>query len=386
MGPGFKIGRLFGIDICIHPSWIIILGLMTVSLAEQWFPSEGWSTSTTWIVAFVAALLLFSSVLVHELAHSLVARAQGINVRSITLFFLGGVSTIESESTSPGHEVVMAGAGPASSFVLAAACGALATVAHAPSVAHGLLFYLAWVNLLLGVFNMLPGFPLDGSRVLRATLWAITRDAVKATRWAAGVGQVLGLVLLAFGLYTLLRPGVVTGWIGYFSGVWVILIGWIVLQSSRAASRQSQAEGRLAGVPVRDLMSLPATWILGDITLRKAATDYFAALHATCLPVQDDYGALEGLICVSDLQRTDQQSWGVEQVQDVMTTVDRLQTVSPGEPAAQAFHRLAMSDVHQLAVLEGGYLIGFVDQASVARYLQAGGRIDTRVTPDGVGR
>ncbi len=381
MGPGYKIGRLFGIDIFIHPSWIIILALMTFSLAESWFPVEGWSTNTTWVVAFVAALLLFSSVLVHELAHSLVARAQGINVRSITLFFLGGVSTIESESTSPGHEVVMAGAGPASSLALGAICGVLATVTHAPGVAHALLFYLAWVNVLLGVFNMLPGFPLDGSRVLRATLWALTRDAVKATRWAAGVGQVLGVALIAFGLYTLVRPGVVTGWSGYFSGVWVVLIGWIVLQSSRAAFQQSRAEGRLAGVPVRDLMSAPATWIPGDITLRKAADDYFVALNAHCLPVQDDHGNLEGLICVSDLQRTDPQSWGVEQVQDVMTTVDRLQTVRPDEPAGQAFHRLAMTDLSQLAVVEDGSLVGLVDQASVARYLHAGGRIDTRVTP-----
>ena len=368
MGPGFRIGRLFGIDIAIHPSWIIIFALMTFSLAESWFPVEGWSTATTWTVAFVAALLLFVSVLVHELAHSLVAKAQGIPVRSITLFLLGGVSTIESESTSPGREALMAGAGPASSLVIGAACSALAIIVHTPSIAHAILVYLGYVNVLLAIFNMLPGFPLDGSRVLRAALWAITHDPVKATRWAARTGQVFGYLMIAAALLIVFRQN------DYLGGVWFGFIGWIVVQSSRAAHQQSRAEGWLAGVPVRNLMSRPATWIPGDITLRKAANDYFLALNARCLPVQDDHGNLEGLVCVSDLQRTDERSWGVDQVQDVMTAVDHLQTVSPDEPAGAAFHRLATSDVSQLAVIEDGRLVGFVDQASVGRYLQAGGR------------
>ena len=376
MGPGFKIGRLFGIDIAIHPSWIIILALMTFSLAESWFPTEGWSTTTTWTVAFAAALLLFVSVLVHELAHSLVARAQGIPVRSITLFLLGGVSTIESESTSAGREAVMAGAGPASSLAVGIGCLALARAVQTPSIAHALLFYLGYINLLLAVFNMLPGFPLDGSRVLRSALWAITHDPVKATRWAARAGQLLGILMIAFGVYEVARPGSASGAAGFVGGAWFALIGWIVVQSSRAAHQQSRAESGLAGVPVRDLMSQPPTWIPGDITLRKAANDYFLALNARCLPVQDDFGRLEGLVCVSDLQRTDQSSWGVDQVQDVMTAVERLQPVSPDEPAAAAFHRLATTDVSQLAVIDHGRLVGFVDQASVARYLRAGGRTD----------
>ena len=374
MGPGFRIGRLFGIDIAIHPSWIIIFALMTFSLAESWFPVEGWSTATTWTVALAAALLLFVSVLVHELAHSLVARAQGIPVRSITLFLLGGVSTIESESTSPGREALMAGAGPASSLAIGAACSALAIVVQTPSIAHAILVYLGYVNVLLAIFNMLPGSPLDGSRVLRSVLWALTHDPVKATRWAARTGQVFGFLMIAAGVFVVFRGDVLGGgWFGF--------IGWIVVQSSRAAHQQSRAEGWLAGVPVRNLMSQPTTWIPGDITLRKAANDYFLALNARCLPVQDDYGTLEGLVCVSDLQRTDERSWGVDQVQDVMTTVECLQTVSPDEPAGAAFHRLATSDVSQLAVIEDGRLVGFVDQASVGRYLQAGGRTGS-LAPD----
>jgi Zn-dependent protease/CBS domain-containing protein len=379
MGRGIKIARLFGIDIAIHPSWVIIVALVTYSVATSWFEGEPWSTTTIWVVSVAAALLLFVSVLVHELAHSLVARAQGISVRSITLFLLGGVSTIESEATSPGREALMAGAGPASSLAIGVVCSLIGPAVHSPTIARGLLIYLGYINILLAVFNMLPGFPLDGSRVLRATLWALTRDFLKATRWAARTGHVFGYLLIIGGVFLVVWQADLIG------GVWFGFIGWMVVQSSQAAYQQSRAEGRLADVSVGSLMSLPATWIPGDVTLRKAANDYFLALNAHCLPVQDDYGHLEGLVCLSDLQRTDQRSWGVDQVQDVMTAVDRLQTVSPDESAAAVFHRLATTDVNQLAVVQDGRLLGFVDRASVLRYLQAGGRTDGWAAPTGAG-
>jgi Zn-dependent protease len=379
MGSGFKIGRLFGIDIAIHSSWLIIFFVWAWSLATQVFVGEPWSTSTIWVVAVAATLLFFISVLVHELAHSLVARAQGIPVRGIMLYLLGGVSTIESEATSPGREALMAGAGPASSLAIGIACSLAGLAVHSPSIARAVLIYLGYINVLLAVFNMLPGFPLDGSRVLRAVLWAITHNFLKATRWAARTGYVFGYLMIFAAVLLVFSQRNLIG------GVWFGFIGWMVVQASQAAYQQSRAEDRLAGVPVRNLMSLPPTWIPGDITLRKAANDYFLALNTRCLPVQDDYGNLEGLICLSDLQRTDQDAWGVDQVQDVMTSADRLQTVSPDEPAAAAFHRLATTDVNQLAVVQDGRLLGFVDRASVLRYLQAGGRTDGWAAPNGVG-
>ena len=380
MGSGFKIGRLFGIDIAIHATWFVVFVFWTWSLATSWFNVEPWSTTTIWAVAVTATLLLFVSVLVHELAHSLVARAQGIRVRGITLYLLGGLSTIESEATSPGREALMAGAGPASSLVIGAACTAAALAMHSPSVARGVLIYLGYINIALAVFNMLPGFPLDGSRVLRATLWAITGDFLKATRWASRTGYVIGYLMI-FAAVLLLFSQRAT----LFGAALFGFIGFMVVQSSQAAYQQSRAESRLADVPVSSLMSLPTTWIPGDITLRKAANDYFLALNARCLPVQDDYGNLQGLICLSDLQRTDQSVWGVDQVQDVMTSADRLPTVAPDEPAAAALHRLATTDVEQLAVVQDGRLVGIVDRAGVARYLQSGGRADGRVAPDRAG-
>jgi Zn-dependent protease len=367
VGRGLRIGRLFGIDIVISASWLVIFAFVTWSLATSWFRGEPWSTTTLWIVSLAAALLLFASVLAHELAHSLVARTQGIPVHSITLFLLGGISTIESEATSPGREAIMAAAGPASSLAIGVACGLAGVVVHSPTVARAVFLYLAYVNLLLAVFNMLPGFPLDGGRVLRSALWAATHDWLRATRWAARAGEGLGYLLMAAGVVFALGGNLV-------GGLWLALIGWFVVQSSAAAFRLSNVESQLTGVPARRLMSLPGTWIPGDLTLRTAANAYLRAPDSRCLPVRDDDGSLEGLICLSDLERSDKRSWGVEHVQDVMTGLERLQTVSPDDPAATAFHRLATSAAGELAVMEDGRLVGFIDRTSITRYLRVRGR------------
>ena len=383
MGSGFKIARLFGIDISITPSWLLIFALITWSVATQWFELQPWSTATLWIVSVGAALLFFVSLLAHELAHSFVARAQGIPVRGITLWMLGGVSTIESEATSPGREALLAGVGPVSSLVIGVACWYGGHAIDTSSIARAVLIYLGFINLILAAFNMVPGYPLDGSKVLHAALWKVTHDALKATRLATRIGYAVGVLMILAGLASLF--GLNTGFSGYISGIWLALIGWFVLQASQMAGRQSRAESTLTGVRVGELMSVPTTWIPGDITLRKAANDYFLALNARCLPVQDDHGNLQGLICLSDLQRTDQSVWGVEQVQDVMTSAERLQTIAPDDSAAAALHRLATTDVEQLAVVQDGRLLGFVDRTSVTRYLQTGGRTAGRTAAHGAG-
>ncbi len=218
MGSGFKIARLFGIDISVSPSWLLIFVLVTWTVGTS-FRYEPWSTATLWTVAVLSSLLFFASVLAHELAHSFVARAQGIEVRGITLWLLGGVSTIESEATSPGREAVLAGVGPLSSLVIGVACVLGARVAPASSVAEAMLVYLGFINVALAVFNMLPGFPLDGSKVLHAGLWWLTRDTVKATRWAARAGLAVGYGMIALGLASLV--GFHTGLDAYVSVVWL---------------------------------------------------------------------------------------------------------------------------------------------------------------------
>jgi len=381
MGSGFKVARLFGIDISVTPSWILIFALVTWSVATGWFNLEAWSTTTLWTVSVVAALLFFVSVLVHELAHSFVARAQGIPVRGITLWMLGGVSTIESEATSPGREALLAGIGPVSSLVIGLACWYGGHAIGSSSIARAVLIYLGFINVVLAVFNMVPGFPLDGSKVLHAALWSVTHDVLKATRWAARIGLAIGVLMIGYGLFSLVGYNV--GFGSYVGPLWFAFIGFFVVEASQVAGRQSRAESSLSGVRVAELMSLPPTWIPGDITLRKAANDYFLALNARCLPVQDDHGTLEGMICLSDLQRTDQSTWGVDQVQDAMTRAERLQTISPDESGATALHRLATTGADELAVVLDGRFIGFVDRLSIGRYLQTGSA--RRPAHDGVG-
>ena len=366
MGSSFRIARIFGIDVSITPSWLLFFAFMTYTVAG-YFRYEPWSTATLWSVAVVASLLLFASVLVHELAHSFVARAQGIAVHGITLWLLGGVSTIASEATSPGREAVLAGVGPLSSLVIGVACFLGARVAPASSVVEAVLVYLGFINVALAVFNMLPGYPLDGSKVLHAALWRFARDPVRATRWAARAGVVIGAGLIAYGFIALVLLH-----FSYFVAIWAAFIGWFVLQASQGAVRQSRAEGSLADVSVGRVMTVPPAAVPDDITLRKAASDYFAPLGARCLPVLDDGGLLTGMICLSDLGRTDESAWGVDQVRDAMTPHDRLPTIGPDEPASAAFHRLVTTDAEYLAVVQNGRLIGFIDRTGIVNYVQGG--------------
>jgi len=364
MGNGFRIGRISGIDIRVHPSWFVVFFVFVWALAASVFPAAyDWSRSTYWIVAVIATLLLFASVLVHELAHSLVARAEGIPVKGITLFLLGGVSTIASDASSPGREALMAGVGPLTSLVLGILGLTVGSLIPGPSTVRAVLLYLGGINVTLAVFNLLPGFPLDGGRVLRAILWSLWEDFDRATRAAARVGHFMGYGLILLGILIAFTTSPV-------GGVWMGFIGFVLLQASQATYVQSLTRQALSGVPVRSLMTDPRGWVPPDITLRRAANDYFLALNARCLPVEDEDGRLEGMVCLADLQRTQQQQWGVEQVQDVMTRREDLTTIAPDEPAVEAWRRLAGNGTQELAVMDGGRLLGFVDRAGVSRYLE----------------
>ena len=236
-----RIARLFGIDVYVHVSWFVILLVVSVSLAVSVFPAlyPWWSTPTTYVVSAIAALLLFASVVVHELAHSVVAQSQGIRVRHITLFLLGGISALEEEPRSPGREAFMAAIGPLSSLAIAGVCLAAAALATLPEAVAAVVVYLGWMNLLLAVFNLLPGFPLDGGRVLRALLWARMHDFVRATRWAARTGHVFGYVLIAGGIVMFFSSPV--------AGLWTAFIGWVLTQAVAGELRAVGAVTRSGG-------------------------------------------------------------------------------------------------------------------------------------------
>jgi Zn-dependent protease len=270
--PGtFRIGKLAGIDINIHVSWIIILVLLTVSLATGWFPQlyPGWSTATYWIVSLIASLLLFVSVLLHELAHSLVARRRGLPVKNITLFIFGGVSNIQQEPTSPGIEFQLAVVGPLTSLLIGAICLLLLLpLRGSNSPLEGILFYLAMANLLLGVFNLIPGFPLDGGRVLRSIVWKITGSMRQATRVASITGQSIAYLFILLGIWLFFTGNIL-------NGIWLGFIGWFLLSAAQSANTQVALESVLRGVTVGEVMNPKPATVPANITLQQLVDEYF---------------------------------------------------------------------------------------------------------------
>lgn len=364
---GIRIGRVFGIDVAIHPSWFLILGLFTFSLATGFFPRaySDWTPAEAWIVAAVATILLFASVLAHELGHSLVARAQGIPVRNITLFLLGGVSTLEQESTSPGREALMAGVGPLVSLVIGAVSWAATYLVPANQHAQAVLLFLAYANITLAVFNLLPGFPLDGGRVLRALLWWRSRDRVRATRGAATVGQVVGYVFVALGVLQILGES-------SFGGLWLALIGWVIVQGSRAGAAQAVVRRDLAGATASRIMTEPAGWLRPFVTLSAAAQHGFRDFDSRCLAVEpeEEGQVFDGLVCSRDLAAKPRPEWDVRRVRDAMVPARDIPVVAPDTPALDVLRLMHTGRADRIAVITQGRLLGFIDATSVDRYLR----------------
>ncbi len=369
MAGSLRVGKIAGINIDINWSWLIILVLLTVSLATGWYPViyRGWSVAAYWIAGLLSAVLLFVSVLVHELAHSLVARSRGVPVKSITLFIFGGVSNIESEPPSAGTEFLIAIVGPVTSLVIGVIAffvgGALLPVA---AFLAAILSYLGVTNLLLGAFNLIPGFPLDGGRVLRSILWGATGSMRTATRWASGIGEVIAVLFILFGVFQLfLIPG------GFLNGIWFAFIGWFLWQAARTANTQVALQSLLRGVTVADVMSRAPVMAPADLTLRQFVDAYVLAQGLrSALVVDSGSGQLQGLITLADLRQIPQERWGQEPVGQVMTPLARLHTVAPGQSLNDALPLMAQNDVNQLPVVENGRVVGVVMRDRVMQYIE----------------
>lgn len=363
---GVRIGRLFGIEIRIHPSWFIILALFAFTLAtrEGW---REWGPVTAWVAAVIATLLFFATVLAHELGHSLVAQRQGIEVKSITLFILGGVASIEKEADSPAHEALMAGVGPLVSLAIGAAAVGLWAVLPGPETVAAVLLYIGMANLVLAVFNLLPGFPLDGGRILRALLWWRNHDFTRATRQATRVGQIFGVVLIGVGAIEAVAGDPL-------GGIWLAFVGWILIQAARASAEQAVLQHELTGVLTERIMSRPTEWISPFITLDRAAEGHFENFDTRCLPVQPETldQQYDGLICGADLIKAPRSEWDRGRVRDVMVPAAQLHTVTPETPADEALAMLRREGVDRLGVVDAeGSLVGIVDETAIARFALA---------------
>ncbi len=373
-----RIGRIFGIQVAIHYSWFVIFALVLWILATQLFPTPGWypglSTATYWIMSVVTTFFFFASVLIHELSHSIVARRRGVPVTSITLFIFGGISNISREPDSPGMEFAIAFAGPASSFVLGGiffAIWGIARAAHWPVAVVGVAYYLALINVILGAFNLVPGFPLDGGRVLRAALWHHSHDLSRATRVAANVGRVVGFLIIAYGLYLFIAGFAV-------SGLWFVLIGWFLEQMSVYSYRQALLRRSLEGVSVEEVMSRHPIAIPGDISLAEAVDRFFLRFNHGGFPVEEDNG-VAGMLTSRQVKSLSKSKWDATPVRAAMEPLSAEIVCAPEDSLSEVMARPAMRTHGRLLVLDRGELVGIITNTDVAGFLQrhprAGGGI-----------
>ena len=368
MGGSFLLGRVAGIEIRVHWSWFAIFLLLTWWLAEGFFKDvyEDWSGGERWGSAVVAALVFFASVLLHELSHSLTARRLGLPVRSITLFIFGGVSALEGEPKSAGQEFRVAIVGPLTSFALAGVFGVVALIAWASDASGepvgAIAEYLAFINLAVGIFNMLPGYPLDGGRVLRAGLWARGGNLLAATRTAAGAGSAL-----AFGLMALGGVWIIVG--QFASGAWFIVIGWFLRNVSESSYRQLLFQSTLGGTTVGEVVNRSFQAVPPDIPLLQMVNDNMLGKGQRCVPIVAGEELL-GLVTIADLKRVPQEQWGTTSTYRAMTPKERLHVASPRDDVAMALEMMATHDIHQMPVVEGRTFLGFVTRADVLRLIQ----------------
>lgn len=377
MGRAFRVARIAGIDIEIHPSWLLILAFVSWSLSDSFFPSqyESWSTAAYWIVGISSAVLLFITVLIHEMAHALVARRRGLPVPRITLFIFGGMSHMSRQPATAGEEFQIAAAGPATSLVIAALTAGLGFAFRGSSEkAEAILFYLAFVNVALGIFNILPGFPLDGGRVLRSIAWKRTGSFRRATRVASSVGEFFGYGLIIAGFFVLLAGGVL-------DGLWLAFIGWFLLGAARGEAANLQLEGVLKRLTARDVMQTDFPSVTPGTPVAEIVNDYMVGKGERAVMVAND-GAVAGVITVSDVRRVPREAWGQVPAQRIMTPRGNVITVNANQPAVEVLVLLGEKGLNQVPVLEDGRMIGLVTRRELLDRIQ----LAERLTPGDVER
>src|SRR5438445_2500680 len=364
-----KVGRIAGISIGLHYSWFIIALLIALSLAQHFRAvAPQWSGIEVWMAAVITGLLFFATLLLHELAHSLVAKTRGLRVRAITLFALGGVSQIETEASDAKSEFWIAIAGPVTSVVIGLVVLGTAWVngwkpgTEPATPVISVLVWLGYINIMLAVFNMIPGYPLDGGRVLRAVIWWITRNADRATRLAAQVGQVVAFIFILLGLFQFFKGQ-------NFGGLWLAFIGWFLLDASRASYVSVELMAGLRGRHVADLMDRECATVEGHLSLQDFVNEYLLRSGRRCYVVVRG-GEVTGLITPNEVKAVPRELWPQTSIQSVMRPLGQLRTVSPETPALQALEMMSSEDINQLPVMSNGRLEGVFSRSHVLRILR----------------
>ncbi len=363
IGTSWRVGRVAGVEIRIDISWgliALLVGYTFYVVLSSRFDTAG--TGTLVIAAVAMTLAFFGSVLIHELAHALVAKRRGVTVRGITLFLFGGATHADLETKKPMDELVISAVGPLTSLALAALFWLVAQVPGQELLAYA-SGYLGWINLALAVFNLVPGFPLDGGRILRSLVWRSTGDIYRATRVAATGGRIVGMILIAIGVFELIFLGALV------NGLWLMAIGWFLSQAAMASFTHLQLKTVLDDVPASTLMTRDLVDIPSGITVQSAVDDFFMRHNYSAFPVQGESGDT-GLVTMKAVRELPRERWGSTKVDEIMEPLTEMYTVGPSRPVSEVVDKLMKGEVGRVVVIEDGEVVGLITPRDLVEWLE----------------
>jgi Zn-dependent protease/CBS domain-containing protein len=361
----WKVATIMGIPIRVHFSWLIVFGLITWLLSSRYFPqvTPELPFVSYWINGVLAALLLFASVAFHELAHSYVAQKYRLTIESITLFIFGGVAQLKGDPPHPRAEFWIAIAGPLSSFILSGFFFILTM--NAAGGTRALFAYLAQINLILGVFNLIPGFPMDGGRVLRSAIWGKKKDYFHATQKASSIGRGIALFFIFFGLFSIFTGGP--------GGFWLILVGWFLYSAAQASYQQATLQEVLSGIRVKNIMVREMQTINPSISLDRAVDEYFLKYGYGGFPVIDG-GKFLGILTLKEIKDVPREDWAKVKVSEAFVPHEKRWEVSPEADVTKALELMIKEDKGRIVVTERDKIVGLITRNGIARYIQIKGK------------
>ncbi len=359
-----NLGRVFGIRIGLHYSWFIIAFLIVFSLSAQFHASNPeWGDGLILTLAVSTAILFFVSLLVHELAHSVVAKSRGLPVREITLFALGGVSQIEKEPTSAKMEFWMAFVGPLTSACIGLFCLALSRLSGTTSSPIPVMVsWLGYINLALAGFNMIPGYHLDGGRILRALIWWRTGDVERSTRMASSAGQVVAFIFIGFGILQFFEGAGI-------NGLWIAFIGWFLLQAARESYLQVGLKRAIEGVTAGHVMTSDCPTIDGNLNVQHFVEEHLLTTGRRCFVILEN-GVVAGLVTPHEVKQVARARWPFTTLHDIMRPLEQMRTVTPETPLTSALEMMGREDLNQVPVVSGGRLAGVLSRAQILSFLR----------------
>jgi Zn-dependent protease/predicted transcriptional regulator len=370
---GLPIGRLFGISIRLHFSWFFIFVLITWSLTIGYFPTTfpTWSLGTRIAAGIITSLLFFASVLAHELMHSIIAQRIGLQVPNITLFIFGGVSQLAEEPKQARDELRMAIAGPLTSLALGIIFGAiyflLPATGGAAQFVRAICYWLGIINIILAIFNLVPGFPLDGGRVLRSILWARNKNLMKATRTASTVGRIIGYLFIFTGIFLVFRGN-------WFNGLWMVFIGWFLSSAAAGSYRQLVFQDMLQGHVASEIMTRDCLMVPPDLNLEKLINEQILTSGRRCFPVTEGNRVI-GMVTIHNVKAVPREMWSQARVRDVMTPFEKLKWVKPEEDLASVMQILTQDDINQVPVVQDSAIVGVVSRDNLLSFVHVRGAL-----------